>query len=65
MLDMPTTSRDVKDGNAQHITREPEQVKAFHGYSVGYVGYSVIASEAKQSRRSLGIAGLLRFARND
>src|SRR6218665_2904354 len=23
-----TTSRDVKDGNAQHITREPEQVKA-------------------------------------
>jgi adenine-specific DNA-methyltransferase len=24
-----TTSRDVKDGNAGHITREPEQVKAF------------------------------------
>lgn len=24
-----TTSRDVKDGNPQHITREPEQVKAF------------------------------------
>ena len=24
-----TTSRDVKDGNRQHITREPEQVKAF------------------------------------
>ena len=24
-----TTSRDVKDGNANHITREPEQVKAF------------------------------------
>jgi adenine-specific DNA-methyltransferase len=24
-----TTSRDVKDGNVQHITREPEQVKAF------------------------------------
>lgn len=24
-----TTSRDVKDGNAHHITREPEQVKAF------------------------------------
>jgi adenine-specific DNA-methyltransferase len=23
-----TTSRDVKDGNARHITREPEQVKA-------------------------------------
>ena len=24
-----TTSRDVRDGNVQHITREPEQVKAF------------------------------------
>ena len=24
-----TTSRNVKDGNIQHITREPEQVKAF------------------------------------
>ena len=24
-----TTSRDVKDGNRKHITREPEQVKAF------------------------------------
>jgi adenine-specific DNA-methyltransferase len=24
-----TTSRDVKDGNTGHITREPEQVKAF------------------------------------
>jgi adenine-specific DNA-methyltransferase len=24
-----TTSRDVKDGNASHITREPEMVKAF------------------------------------
>ncbi|MBD3337667.1 MAG: site-specific DNA-methyltransferase [Candidatus Lokiarchaeota archaeon] len=24
-----TTSRDVKDGNVNHITREPEQVKAF------------------------------------
>src|SRR6266446_5937443 len=24
-----TTSRDVKDGNKDHITREPEQVKAF------------------------------------
>ena len=24
-----TTSRDVKDGNKAHITREPEQVKAF------------------------------------
>src|SRR5438552_14463383 len=24
-----TTSRDMKDGNTAHITREPEQVKAF------------------------------------
>ncbi|WP_206675064.1 hypothetical protein [Alteripontixanthobacter muriae] len=24
-----TTSREVKDGNADHLTREPEQVKAF------------------------------------
>ena len=24
-----TTSRDVKDGNVEHITREPEQVKAY------------------------------------
>src|SRR5579862_5492414 len=24
-----TTTRDVKDGNVEHITREPEQVKAF------------------------------------
>ena len=24
-----TTSRDVRDGNREHITREPEQVKAF------------------------------------
>ena len=24
-----TTSREVKDGNAEHITRDPEQVKAF------------------------------------
>ena len=24
-----TTSRDVKDGKAEHITRGPEQVKAF------------------------------------
>jgi adenine-specific DNA-methyltransferase len=28
-----TTSRDVKDGNIGHITREPEQVKAFRDTS--------------------------------
>ena len=27
-----TTSRDVRDGNAAHITREPEQVKAFRDH---------------------------------
>jgi adenine-specific DNA-methyltransferase len=39
-----TTNRDVKDGNAEHITREPEMVKAFrdtwkdgiHSY-LGYI----------------------------
>ena len=31
-----TTSRDVKDGKADHITREPEQVKAFRGYVAGW-----------------------------
>ena len=39
-----TTSRDVKDGNSEHITREPEMVKAFrdtwrdgiHSY-LGYI----------------------------
>ena len=27
-----TTSRDVRDGNRQHITREPEQVKAYRDH---------------------------------
>ena len=27
-----TTSRDVKDGKADHITREPEQGKGLSGY---------------------------------
>jgi adenine-specific DNA-methyltransferase len=38
-----TTSRDVKDGNAEHITREPEMVKAFRDtwkYGIhSYLGY--------------------------
>ena len=45
-----TTSRDVKDGNSDHITREPEQVKAFrdtwrdgiHSY-LGYLSDRLIA----------------------
>ena len=31
-----TTSRDVRDGNAAHITREPEQVRAFPRYLAGW-----------------------------
>jgi len=34
-----TTSRDVKDGNTDHITREPEQVKAFQGALYPACGY--------------------------
>ena len=35
-----TTNRDVKDGNAGHITREPEQVKAFRDtWRVGIHSY--------------------------
>ncbi|WP_288432030.1 site-specific DNA-methyltransferase [uncultured Deinococcus sp.] len=46
-----TTTRDVKDGNSSHITREPEQVKAFrdtwrdgiHSY-LGYIRDRLIVS---------------------
>ena len=46
-----TTSRDVKDGNVDHITREPEQVKAFrdtwrdgiHSY-LSYIRQRLIAA---------------------
>ena len=31
-----TTSRDVKDGKVDHITREPEQVKGVSGYLAGW-----------------------------
>ena len=31
-----TTSRDVKDGKAEHISREPEQVKGVPGYVAGW-----------------------------
>jgi adenine-specific DNA-methyltransferase len=35
-----TTSRDVKDGNKDHITREPEQVKAFRDtWRAGFHSY--------------------------
>ena len=30
-----TTSRDVRDGKKEHISREPEQVKAFRGHLAG------------------------------
>ena len=38
-----TTSRDVKDGKADHITREPEQVKAFRDtWRTGFIPTSPI-----------------------
>ncbi len=49
-----TTSRDVKDGNVAHITREPEQVKAFrdtwrdgiHSYLTGFEDNTEVALRA-------------------
>ena len=38
-----TTSRDVKDGRADHITREPEQVKAFRDTWRSYNRKSLMA----------------------
>ena len=50
-----TTSRDVKDGNAAHITREPEQVKAFPGHVAGW--YSLVPDvSAGSADRSVGLA---------
>ena len=53
-----TTSRDVKDGNAAHITREPEQVKAFRDtwrdgiHSLSHVSARPADSRARSARRS-------------
>ena len=49
-----TTSRDVKDGNVDHITREPEQVKAFRDtWRDGIHSYLTYlrAAAASRSRR--------------
>ena len=46
-----TTSRDVKDGNAEHITREPEQVKAFR--DTWCMGYFLI----KKAFNAYGVSG--------
>jgi len=54
-----TTSRDVKDGNTEHITREPEQVKAFrdtwrdgiHSY-LTYLRAGPIRAEGTQADHS-------------
>ena len=56
-----TTSRDVKDGKAQHITREPEQVKAFrdtwrdgiHSY-LSYLRERLTVSARPVDRKRLG-----------
>jgi adenine-specific DNA-methyltransferase len=54
-----TTSRDVKDGNVAHITREPEQVKAFRDtWREGihtYLGY--LRDRLTVARELLGDSG--------
>jgi len=44
-----TTSRDVKDGKADHITREPEQVKAFRD-TTGGKGEDLVLSQTMVKR---------------
>src|ERR1043165_1821864 len=49
-----TTSRDVKDGNAAHITREPEQVKAFRDtWRDGFHSYLTYLSDRLAVARDL------------
>ena len=56
-----TTSRDVKDGNAAHITREPEQVKAFRDtWRDGIHSYlSYLRERLTVARELLTAAGLI------
>ena len=51
-----TTSRDVRDGNVAHITREPEQVKAFSRHLAGRDSLlpDLPAGQADGGERSLG-----------
>ena len=49
-----TTSRDVKDGNVGHITREPEQVKAFRDtWRDGIHSYLIYLRDRLTSARDL------------
>jgi adenine-specific DNA-methyltransferase len=52
-----TTSRDVKDGNIDHITREPEQVKTFRDtWRDGihsYLTYDYLLWYAKNERTNM------------
>lgn len=49
-----TTSRDVKDGNPDHITREPEQVRAFRDtWRDGVQSYLTYLSERLLTARDL------------
>src|SRR5271168_4185015 len=60
-----TTSRDVKDGNKDHITREPEQVKAFrdtwregiHSYLTYLRDRLTVARDLLADGRTGGYAG--------
>ena len=46
-----TTSRDVKDGKADHITREPEQVKAFRDtWRDGIHSYLTVSARSPHRR---------------
>ena len=70
-----TTSRDVKDGNVAHITREPEQVKAYrdtwrdgiHSYLTYLrdrltVARDLLADSGSISHSTNWISGLLRLS---
>ena len=49
-----TTSRDVRDGNVDHITREPEQVKAFRDtWAQGIHSYLSYLRDRLESAREL------------
>ena len=49
-----TTSRDVKDGNTDHITREPEQVK--RSVILGATAFTVILPISATALPSLAIS---------
>ncbi|MCG8478241.1 MAG: hypothetical protein MI724_04025 [Spirochaetales bacterium] len=53
-----TTSRDVKDGKSAHITREPEQVKAFR--DTWRDGIHSYLSYLRDRRKHVGLCSLVR-----